>query len=327
MSKKKRAVVTGGAGFLGSHLCEELLKRDLHVTCVDNLSSGRFENVSHIEKLPEFEFVEHDVIDPLPDLKADYVFNLACPASPGLYQADPLRTAKTAAFGTLNALELARANGAQYLQASTSEIYGDPEIHPQVEGYWGNVSSTGPRACYDEGKRFGEALCFDFRRVYDLEIKVVRIFNTYGPRMQAEDGRVVSNFIVQALQGMPITIYGDGSQTRSFCFVSDLVSAMLAVSDTPSGVLGPFNIGNPEEVTVLELAKIIQQEIGLPENLVFKDKAVDDPRRRRPDISKVRAATGWQPEVPLSQGIAETIAYFRGELARLEVPAITAVAE
>jgi UDP-glucuronate decarboxylase len=308
------AIVTGGAGFLGSALTDVLLGRGVDVTCIDNLSSGRLANIEHLSGRTGFDFIQHDVIEPLPDLDADMVFNLACPASPVYYQADPLRTAKTAAFGALNALELATRKGARFLQASTSEIYGDPEVHPQQEGYFGNVSTTGPRACYDEGKRFGESLCFDFRRMYGTEIKVVRIFNTFGPRMQVNDGRVVSNFIVQALKGEPITIYGDGSQTRSFCYVSDLISAMLAVSDTAPGVTGPFNIGNPEEVTVLDLARQIQRLVGIEENIVFRDKAVDDPRRRRPDISRVLETTGWRPRVRLATGLENTVAYFRDAL-------------
>jgi UDP-glucuronate decarboxylase len=308
------AVVTGGAGFVGSALTDALIERGISVTCIDNLSSGRLQNIAHLSGRPGFDFIKHDVIEPLPDIRADFVFNLACPASPVFYQADPLRTAKTAAFGTLNALELARRNGARFLQASTSEIYGDPEVHPQREDYYGNVSTTGPRACYDEGKRFGESLCFDFRRMYGTEIKVVRIFNTYGPRMQVNDGRVVSNFIVQSLKGEPITIYGDGSQTRSFCFVSDLVGAMLAVHDTPPDVTGPFNIGNPEEVTVLELARQIQEFVGIEDNIVFKDRPVDDPRRRRPDISRVTEATGWRPSVKLATGLEATVDYFRKAL-------------
>lgn len=307
----KKAIVTGGAGFLGSQLCEVLLESGYHVTCVDDLSSGRLSNIADLERQKNFVFVNHNIINPLPDIEVDYIFNLACPASPKWYQADPIRTAKTAGIGTLNALELARKKGAQFLQASTSEIYGDPDVHPQTEDYTGNVSTIGPRACYDEGKRFGESLCFDFRRMYGLEIKVVRIFNTYGPRMRADDGRVVSNFIVGSLKGEPITIHGDGSQTRSFCFVSDLLKAIMSVNDTGAGVTGPFNIGNPQEVTILELAKQVQKEIGMPENIVYVDQAKDDPKRRKPNITLVNETTGWEPVVPLAEGLTSTIAHFR----------------
>ncbi|PWK56862.1 UDP-glucuronate decarboxylase [Silicimonas algicola] len=277
-------------------------------------------NVAHLLNRQNFTFVKHDVVEPFPEIEADLVFNLACPASPVFYQSDPIKTAKTAAFGTLNGLEFAKRSAAQFFQASTSEIYGDPEVHPQPETYQGNVSTTGPRACYDEGKRFGESLCFDFHRMSGLEIKVVRIFNTYGPRMQVADGRVVSNFIVQALRGDPITIYGDGSQTRSFCYVSDLIDAFLAVSETPKGETGPFNIGNPEEITVLELATHILDTIGEPEKLVFVDAAKDDPQRRKPDISKVTATTGWQPQVGLRAGLDATIEYFRTAIMLSERP-------
>lgn len=307
----KRALVTGGSGFLGSALCEKLICLGFHVTALDDLSSGQLLNVAKLAGHKNFKFVNHDVIEPLPNMDVDYIFNLACPASPIQYQSDPVRTAKTAGIGTLNALELAHAKGAQILQASTSEVYGDPHVHPQTEDYWGNVSTTGPRACYDEGKRFGESLCFDFHRMHGLNVKVVRIFNTYGPRMRPDDGRVVSNFVVQALRGEPITIYGDGSQTRSFCFVDDLVAAMIAVNDTKAGVVGPFNIGNPHEVTILELARLVHKTIGIPDNLIFLDELVDDPARRKPDISKVKAATGWEPVVPLSAGLVSTIEHFR----------------
>ncbi len=307
----KRALVTGGSGFLGSHLCEALLAKGYHVTCLDDLSSGRLSNIARLRDDPNFNFINHNIINPLPEIQVDYVFNLACPASPKWYQADPIRTAKTAGIGTLNALELARSAGAQYFQASTSEIYGDPEVHPQTEDYQGNVSTIGPRACYDEGKRFGESLCFDFHRMYGVEIKVVRIFNTYGPRMRADDGRVVSNFVVTALKGEPITIHGDGSQTRSFCFVSDLINAFLAVNDTEKGVTGPFNIGNPHEVSILELATQVQKAVGMPENLVYVEKAADDPKRRKPDITLVNETTGWSPKVSLAEGLTSTIEHFK----------------
>jgi protoporphyrinogen oxidase/nucleoside-diphosphate-sugar epimerase len=316
----KKVIVTGGAGFLGSTLSETLLKEGYHVTCIDDFSSGRLSNIASLTGQKNFKFINHDIIHPLPDIEVDYIFNFACPASPKWYQSDPIRTAKTAGIGTLNALELARSKGAQFLQASTSEVYGDPEIHPQTEDYTGNVSTIGPRACYDEGKRFAESLCFDFRRMYGLEVKIVRIFNTYGPRMRADDGRVVSDFVVQSLLGKPITIQGDGSQTRSFCFVSDLIKAIIAVNNTDAGITGPFNIGNPQEVSILELAALVQKAVGAPDNIIFLGKAEGDPRRRKPDISLVNKATGWKPEIPLSEGLISTIAYFRESLMEEQAP-------
>jgi UDP-glucuronate decarboxylase len=306
---RKTVIVTGGAGFLGSHLCERLLQDGHHVLCVDNFYSGTKDNVLHLLDNPRFELLRHDITLPL-FVEGDEVYNLACPASPVHYQFDPVQTVKTNVHGAINMLGLARRIKAPILQASTSEVYGDPEVHPQVEGYWGHVNPIGPRACYDEGKRCAETLFFDYHRQHGVRIKVARIFNTYGPRMQVNDGRVVSNFVVQALRNEPITLYGDGQQTRSFCFVSDLIEAFVRFMGTPDDLTGPLNLGNPEEFTVRELAEKVIELTGSRSPLVYRPLPVNDPVRRRPDISQARAALGWQPRVGLEQGLRETIAYF-----------------
>jgi UDP-glucuronate decarboxylase len=304
-----RILVTGGAGFLGSHLCDALLRRGGHVICLDSLFTGRRQNVAHLFSSERFTFVEHDIIDPI-DLEVDQIFNLACPASPPHYQADPINTTKTSVLGSLNLLELARRRKARIFQASTSEVYGDPNVNPQVESYWGNVNSFGPRSCYDEGKRCAESLFYDYHQHYGVEVKIARIFNTYGPRMRPDDGRVVSNFIVQALRGDDITIYGDGSQTRSFCFVGDLIDGFLRLMDSPSPFTGPVNLGNPGEFTIRELADTVVALTGSASNIVHRPLPVDDPRQRRPDISLAGRILGWQPHIPLADGLRETIRYF-----------------
>ena len=305
-----RVLVTGGAGFLGSHLCERLLAEDHEVLCVDNYFTGSKRNVAHLLGDPRFELMRHDVTFPL-YVEVDRIFNLACPASPVHYQHDPVQTTKTSVHGAINMLGLAKRVGARILQASTSEVYGDPEVHPQTEDYWGHVNPIGHRSCYDEGKRCAETLFFDYHRQHDLDIKVMRIFNTYGPRMHADDGRVVSNFIVQALRGDPITIYGDGKQTRSFCYVDDLVEAMVRLMETPHSLTGPVNVGNPHEFTMVELADRVVELTGSSSELVFRDLPFDDPKQRQPDISLARAALGWEPTVELTEGLTRTIAYFR----------------
>jgi UDP-glucuronate decarboxylase len=303
------ALVTGGAGFVGSHLCERLLAEGRAVVCVDNFQTGREDNIAHLRRDPHFEVLRHDVTVPL-FLDADEVYNLACPASPAHYQADPVHTVKTNVYGAINMLELARHAGARILQASTSEVYGDPQEHPQRETYWGHVNPVGPRACYDEGKRCAETLFFDMHRRHGTAIKVARIFNTYGPRMAVDDGRVVSNFIVQALRNEPITVHGDGSQTRSFCYVSDLVDALVALMRSPEALTGPVNLGNPAELSVLALAEKVVALTGSRSAIVRKPLPVDDPVRRRPDIGRAERELGWQPRVDLDQGLAETISYF-----------------
>ncbi len=308
-TRAKRILVTGGAGFLGSHLCERLLREGNEVLCLDNLYTGTRRNFAHLAGNPRFEFLEHDVTVPY-FLEVDEIFNLACPASPPDYQADPIKTTKTSVFGALNALELAKPRGIKVLQASTSEVYGDPELHPQNEDYWGNVNPIGPRACYDEGKRCAETLFFDHHRCHGTPIKVCRIFNTYGPRMRPDDGRVVSNFIVQALLGQDLTIYGDGNQTRSFCYVDDLVEGFLRLMESPAHVTGPINLGNPGEFTIREIAELVVEMTGTRSKIAYHPAPVDDPRRRRPDITRAREQLGWQPTVPLAEGIARTIAYF-----------------
>ena len=305
----KRVLVTGGAGFLGSHLCERLLEKDHEVLCVDNFFSGRRHNVAHLLSNPRFELMRHDVTFPL-YVEVDEIFNLACPASPVHYQFDPVQTTKTSVIGAINMLGLAKRLKVKILQASTSEIYGDPDTHPQTEEYWGNVNPIGPRSCYDEAKRCSETLFFDYRRQHNLAIKVVRIFNTYGPRMDPNDGRVVSNFIVQALKGEDITIYGDGSQSRSFCYVDDLVEALLLMMETPPEVTGPINIGNPTELTILELAEIVVAMTAAKSKIWFGPLPSDDPRQRQPDIFKAKTVLGWQPKTQLREGLAKTIAYF-----------------
>jgi UDP-glucuronate decarboxylase len=306
----QRVLVTGGSGFLGSHLCEKLLDQGHDVICVDNLYSSRKDNIAHLLAHPRFEFMRHDVTFPL-YVEVDEIYNLACPASPIHYQHDPVQTTKTSVHGAINMLGLAKRTGAKIFQASTSEVYGDPEEHPQREQYWGRVNPIGIRSCYDEGKRCAETLFFDYWRQHNLEIKVVRIFNTYGPRMHPNDGRVVSNFIVQALRGEDITIYGDGAQTRSFCYVDDLIEAFIRVMATPENFTGPVNIGNPGEFTILELAEKILKLIGGKSKIIFKALPQDDPKQRRPDISLAREALSWEPKIDLDAGLEKTISYFR----------------
>ncbi len=309
-----RTLVTGGAGFLGSHLCDRLIERGDDVLCVDNFFTGSKRNVAHLLGHPRFELLRHDVTFPL-YVEVDRIFNLACPASPVHYQHDPVQTTKTSVHGAINMLGLAKRIKARILQASTSEVYGDPEIHPQREDYWGRVNPIGIRSCYDEGKRCAETLFFDYHRQHALEIKVIRIFNTYGPRMHPEDGRVVSNFIVQALRGQDISIYGDGLQSRSFCYVDDLLGGMMALMDSSADLTGPVNIGNPVEFTMLELAELVVKLVGGKSKLVFRPLPQDDPRQRQPDISLARDRLNWEPKVALADGLQETIAYFRATLA------------
>jgi len=307
-------MVTGGAGFLGSHLCERLLARGEDVLCVDNFFTGTKRNVDHLVGNKRFELMRHDVTFPL-YVEVDRIFNLACPASPVHYQFDPVQTTKTSVHGAINMLGLAKRVKARILQASTSEVYGDPEEHPQTEAYWGKVNCVGPRSCYDEGKRCAETLFFDYQRQHKLDIKVIRIFNTYGPRMHPNDGRVVSNFIVQAIRGEDVTIYGTGSQTRSFCYVDDLIEGMLRMMDSEAGFYGPVNLGNPGEFTMLELAEHVLRLTGSKSRLVHKPLPPDDPRQRMPDIAMARARLGWAPTVGLEDGLKETIAYFKKLLA------------
>ncbi len=311
----KQILVTGGAGFIGSHLCERLVKEGNSVICLDNFYSGSKENVWHLIGHPGFELVRHDVTDPY-RAEVDEIYNLACPASPVFYQNDPIQTTKTSVFGTFNMLGLAKRTKAKILQASTSEVYGDPVEHPQNERYWGNVNPIGIRSCYDEGKRCAESLCFDYHRIHNVDVKVIRIFNTYGPRMAENDGRVVSNFVVQALRGEDLTIYGDGSQTRSFQYVSDLIEAMIRMMATPSGFTGPVNLGNPGEFTMIELAEKVLQKVGGKSKIVFKPLPADDPKMRRPDISLAKKSLNWEPKVSLDEGLDEVIAYFRERLSR-----------
>jgi UDP-glucuronate decarboxylase len=306
---RKRILVTGGAGFVGSHLCEALIAAGHEVLCADNFFTGNKANIERLLDHPYFELIRHDVTFPL-YVEVDEIYNLACPASPIHYQHDPVQTIKTSVHGAINMLGLAKRLKARILQASTSEVYGDPNIHPQPEEYWGNVNPIGPRSCYDEGKRCAETLFFDYHRQYRTNIKVARIFNTYGPRMHPNDGRVVSNFIVQALRGDPITIYGDGKQTRSFCFVSDLVEGLRRLMDSPDEITGPINLGNPGEFTMMELAEAVIRLTGSASPMVFRPAPVDDPRQRQPDITKARGKLGWEPTVALEQGLIQTIAYF-----------------
>jgi UDP-glucuronate decarboxylase len=306
----KRILVTGGAGFLGSHLCERLLAAGHDVLCVDNYYTGRRTNVAHLIGNPRFEVMRHDVTFPL-YVEVDEIYNLACPASPVHYQHDPVQTTKTSVHGAINMLGLAKRLKAKILQASTSEVYGDPTVHPQTEDYWGNVNPIGFRSCYDEGKRCAETLFFDYHRQHRLRIKVARIFNTYGPKMHPQDGRVVSNFIMQALANQPITIYGKGEQTRSFCFVSDQIDGLMRLMDSADDFTGPVNIGNPVEMTILELAEAVIRLTRSASNLVFEPLPSDDPVQRKPDISLARNALGWEPKVDLERGLTETIAYFR----------------
>jgi UDP-glucuronate decarboxylase len=314
-----RVLVTGGAGFLGSHLCERLLRDGREVLCVDNFFTGTRRNIAPLLADCNFEVLRHDVTFPL-YVEVDEIYNLACPASPVHYQFDPVQTTKTSVHGAINMLGLAKRVRAKILQASTSEVYGDPDVHPQREDYWGNVNAIGPRSCYDEGKRCAETLFFDYYRQHRLRIKVARIFNTYGPRMHLNDGRVVSNFIVQALQGQPITIYGDGTQTRSFCYVDDLIEAILRLMSTPDDFVGPVNLGNPGEITVAELAERIIALTGSRSRVNYLPLPGDDPKRRRPDISLARERLAWEPQVPLEEGLKRTIAYFEAVLRETAAP-------
>ncbi len=307
----KRILVTGGAGFLGSHLCEKLLADDHEVICVDNCFTGSKRNIAHLVANPYFEFLRHDVTFPL-YLEVDEIYNLACPASPIHYQFDPVQTTKTSVHGAINMLGLAKRVKAKILQASTSEVYGDPEVHPQPESYWGQVNPIGIRACYDEGKRCAETLFFDYYRQHHLQIKVARIFNTYGPRMHPNDGRVVSNFIVQALKGEPITVFGEGNQTRSFCYVDDLIDGLIRLMATPDDVTGPINLGNPTEFTILELAQKVIQMTGSKSQLIFQPLPSDDPQQRQPNIELAQQTLGWQPTIQLDTGLQKAIDYFEG---------------
>ena len=307
--RQKRVLVTGGAGFLGSHLCDRLIAAGHEVLCVDNLFTGTRRNIAHLLDNRSFEFMRHDVTLPL-FVEVDEIYNLACPASPVHYQHDPVQTTKTSVHGAINMLGLAKRLGAKILQASTSEVYGDPSVHPQTEDYWGNVNPIGPRSCYDEGKRCAETLFFDYHRQLGLKIKVARIFNTYGPRMHPNDGRVVSNFIVHALEGRPITIYGDGSQTRSFCYVDDLIDGLVKLMESSDDVIGPINIGNPTEMTVKQLAELVLSKTGSSASLELHDLPADDPKQRQPDITRARELLGWQPHIALDEGLERTIAYF-----------------
>jgi UDP-glucuronate decarboxylase len=309
MLSRKKVLVTGGAGFIGSHLCERLLAQGHDVLCVDNYFTGTKDNIAHLLKEPRFEAMRHDVTFPL-YVEVDEIYNLACPASPIHYQFDPVQTTKTSVHGAINMLGLAKRVRAKIFQASTSEVYGDPKVHPQSETYWGNTNAIGPRACYDEGKRCAETLFFDYRRQHNLKIKVARIFNTYGPRMHPNDGRVVSNFIVQALSGEPITVYGAGSQTRSFCFIDDLVEGFLRFMETPDSFTGPLNLGNPSEFTILELAEKVIEMTNSRSEIVFRSLPVDDPVRRQPDISLARQVINWEPKIKLEAGLQRTIEYF-----------------
>jgi UDP-glucuronate decarboxylase len=310
---RKRTLVTGGAGFLGSHLCERLLSSDRDVLCVDNFFTGTKDNVVHLLPNPRFELLRHDITFPL-YVEVDEIYNLACPASPTHYQFDPVQTTKTSVHGAINMLGLAKRVKAKILQASTSEVYGDPEVHPQIESYWGRVNPIGPRSCYDEGKRCAETLFFDYHRQNNLRIKVARIFNTYGPRMHPNDGRVVSNFIVQALKGEPITIYGKGSQTRSFCYVDDLIEALIALMDTPDDFSGPVNLGNPVEFQIRTLAELVIKLTKSSSNLSSRPLPADDPTQRQPDIGLAREVLRWEPTTPLETGLLKTIRYFEGLL-------------
>lgn len=308
----RRVLVTGGAGFLGSHLCERLLKDSNEVICVDNFYTGRRANIAHLLSNPQFEIMRHDICFPL-YVEVDEIYNLACPASPIHYQFDPVQTTKTSVHGSINMLGLAKRVKAKILQASTSEVYGDPAVHPQPEAYWGNVNPVGLRSCYDEGKRCAETLFFDYHRQHRLKIKVARIFNTYGPRMHPNDGRVVSNFIMQALKGEEITIYGDGSQTRSFCYVDDMVNGLVSLMQTPDDFTGPLNLGNPSEFSILELANLVIKFTESKSKIAFKPLPPDDPQQRQPDISLATTRLNWQPFVSLEDGLKETIAYFKAQ--------------
>jgi UDP-glucuronate decarboxylase len=312
---RKTILVAGGAGFVGSHLCDALLEQGHTVLCVDSFLTGRRTNVQPLENHPNFELIEQDICQPLDiDEHIDQIYNLACPASPPHYQADPVHTMMTSVAGTGNLLKLAQRHGASFLQASTSEVYGDPEEHPQREDYWGHVNCTGPRACYDEGKRAAEALCFDMLRSGDVDARVVRIFNTYGPRMRADDGRIVSNLIVQALRNEPLTVYGTGQQTRSFCYVSDLVAGLMALMNVDPNPGVPVNLGNAGEFTIIELAEMVLAHIPSSSEIVYRPLPTDDPQRRRPDTSRAKSLLGWEPKIPLAEGLPRTIAWFASDL-------------
>ena len=312
---RKQVLVTGGAGFLGSHLCEVLVEEGADVLCLDNFYTGSRANVQHLVGKPNFELLRHDVTFPL-YIEVDEVYNLACPASPIHYQHDPVQTTKTSVHGAINMLGLAKRTGAKILQASTSEVYGDPEEHPQPEHYWGHVNPIGPRSCYDEGKRCAETLFFDYHRQHNLPIKIARIFNTYGPRMHPDDGRVVSNFIVQALKGESLTIYGDGSQTRSFCYVDDLVAGLIRLMRTEDDCTGPVNLGNPDEFQIKQLAERVLALVGSRSKIIYKELPQDDPQQRRPDITLAKAQLNWQPSIALDEGLRRTVEYFRALLAQ-----------
>lgn len=310
---RKRILVTGGAGFLGSHLCDALLAQGHDVLCADNLYTGQKDNIRHLLQHPQFEFMRHDITFPL-YVEVDEIYNLACPASPIHYQRDPVQTIKTSVVGAINMLGLAKRTKAKIFQASTSEVYGDPTIHPQTEDYWGNVNPIGPRSCYDEGKRAAETLFFDYQRQHNVKIKVARIFNTYGPRMHPNDGRVVSNFIVQALRNDPITIYGDGTQTRSFCYADDLINGFIKLMNSHDDIIGPINLGNPTEFTMLELANQVKAAARSDSAIEFRPLPQDDPRQRQPDITKAREVLDWRPTVALKDGLVRTVEYFRSAL-------------
>ena len=307
---RKRVLITGGAGFLGSHLCERLVRNGDDVLCIDNYFTGRRDNIIHLLGEPNFEAMRHDITEPL-NVEVDEIYNLACPASPVHYQYDPVQTTKTSVMGAINVLNIANRTGAKVFQASTSEVYGDPTVHPQTEEYWGNVNTIGPRACYDEGKRCAETLFFDYRRQHSLRIKVARIFNTYGPRMHPNDGRVVSNFIIQALRGEDITLYGDGSQTRSFCYVNDLIDGFIRLMASDDAVTGPINLGNPHELTVSDLAEKVLALTGSRSRIVYQALPQDDPMQRCPDITRARQLLDWQPSVALDEGLNRTVSYFK----------------
>lgn len=310
LMKRNRVLVTGGAGFLGSHLCDRLIKEENDVICVDNLFTGNKDNIRHLMENPYFEFIRHDITQPI-FVECDQIYNLACPASPVWYQKDPIYTMKTSIYGAFNVLGLAKRTGARVLQSSTSEIYGDPECNPQIESYRGNVNTIGPRSCYDEGKRAAETLFFDYYRKHNVDIKVMRIFNTYGPRMDIGDGRVVSNFIVQALKNEDITIYGEGRQTRSFCYVDDLINGMISMMNSRDKFTGPVNIGNPEEYTIKELAELVIELTGSKSRLVYENLPVDDPTQRKPNIDLAKKELNWRPTVHLREGLVKTISYFK----------------
>jgi UDP-glucuronate decarboxylase len=306
---KKRVLVTGGAGFLGSHLCEKLLEKGYKVICVDNLYSGKEANIHHLLENPNFEFLQHDITIPI-FVEADEIYNLACPASPVHYQRDPVQTVKTSVYGAVNMLDLAKKLKIKILQASTSEIYGNPEINPQIEEYCGHVNPIGLRSCYDEGKRVAETLFFDYYRQYRVKIKVIRIFNTYGPKMNPNDGRVIVNFIMQALQNKPVTVYGNGDQTRSFCFVDDLIDGMIKMMETDDTITGPINLGNPEEISIKEVAELVIKMTNSKSKIKYAELPSDDPKRRKPDITKARQILNWEPKTPFTEGLLKTILYF-----------------